>query len=239
MTDSFFGESEWGRSFVCGWVPRREGVLRLAERLKAMAVALEGIQPGLGRLWPQFAARSLRPDDPGYLLDCPVEDLARLLDRRARSAPPQLPAPVGRDGYQVALASRREDAMSMSCGANIWVDSDRYALDEPVRLSIDHDSPIWRSAEMARRILLGLVDAWDAEWATAGTVIHLGLDEGGALIAQRQPWMAWVATGHEAPALRVRDAGAPLDVQAVRDGLMSTWAWPPELPQPPKPRLSE
>ena len=92
---------------------------------------------------------------------------------------------------------------------------------------------------MARRILLGLVDAWDAEWATAGTVIHLGLDEGRALIAQRQPWMAWVATGHEAPALRVRDAGAPLDVQAVRDGLMSTWAWPPELPQPPKPRLSE
>lgn len=238
MTDPFVGESEWGRCFVFGWTSRREGVLRLAARLKAMALALEDFQPGFGRLWPQFEARSLRPDDPGFLLDCPVEDLARLLDRRARSGPPRLPAPVGPEGYRVALAGLPDDGLGSLHGANIWVDCECFDIDEPVHMSTSYDSPIWRNAEMAQRLLLALVDVWDAEWAIVGTSINLGLDGRGALISEEKPWMSWVASGHRVPDYQVEDAGAPLDVQAVRGGVISTWTWPPNIPEPPEPGRS-
>lgn len=221
------------RRFLCGWAPRREGVLAVASRLQAMAARLESIEPGLGQLWPQFEMRGIRPADPGPLLALSEEDLARLIDRRGRADPPAPPAPVSAGGYQVSLAGLRGGRIGVGYGGNIWVESSLYSLEQPVRLSFDIDDPIWRSPETARRILFALVDAWSAHWAAATAFVGLGVRDDGESMAETRPWMAWAATGHQVPKHWVSDGGKPIDVRSEQGGRLRTWFWPPTYPRPP------
>lgn len=227
------------RWFACGWAPRQEGVLKVASRLRSMAAGFETIEPGLGRLWPQFEARRLRPGDPGPLTDLSNEELAQLIDRCARPDPPSLPAPVGPSGYSFALGGAREKAVGVSYGGNIWVESSGYALDEPVRFRLGNDSPVWRDVEKARRLLFTLVDAWDADWAAATAHVSLGFRADGESISEMRPWMAWAASGHNVPQSWVVDAGVPVDVRHEHGGQMSMWSWPPARDWTSAPRTSE
>lgn len=225
-------EPEESRWFACGCAPRQEGVLKVAARLRSMAAGLDAIEPGLGPFWPQFEPRRLRPSDPGPLTALSDEELARLIDRRARADPPAFPAPVGPGGYHFALGTGRKRGDGVACGGSVWVENLRYQSEESVRITIGVDSAVWRSAETTRRILFLLVGAWAADWATATAHISLGLQKNGVLVAEMRPWMAWVGPGRHLPDSWVEDAGPPNEVRAERSGRLSTWPWPPTLDRP-------
>src|ERR1051325_1018684 len=96
---TFLNEHHSTRSFDCGWRPRQEDSEAIARRVQRMAAALSAVDDELGQLWPQFEARAIRASDPGPVLDLSTVDLGRLIDRRGRFDPPQLPAPCGPTGY--------------------------------------------------------------------------------------------------------------------------------------------
>jgi hypothetical protein len=98
-----FGDEtdQWRRWFTSGWGPRAETAEEIARQLQVLARELRRCEPDLSPLWLQFSSRATRPTDPGRLDEMDLDDLARLIDRRCRFDPPQLPAPVGPWGYSL------------------------------------------------------------------------------------------------------------------------------------------
>lgn len=228
----YFDEAHETRWFSCGWTPRQEGARVMASRLRSLAAKFEAVEPILGRLWPQLKARPLRASDPGPLLAMADEELADLIDRRARFDPPAFPAPVGPGGYSLPLSSGRKGGDGVAFGGSVHFDSLKYKLQEPVLFELGNESPVWQSAEMARGLLFALVEALGAQWAAAITMAHLGMREDGEGISERRPWMCWAASGHPIPSDWTLDVGAPIDVRQEHGGQTSIWPWPPVYDRP-------
>jgi len=171
MTDRFGSEPERvHRHYQCGWAPRSETVADLARRLQGFEAALEQIEPAYGELWPLFAARAIRPGrDPGPLRAIPQDELARLLDRRARFDPPQLPAPVGPKGYNVVVSANR-NAFDVR-GVSITVTASDHGDWRPangVKVRFHPDGAPRQGVDNGVRALDAVIDAFEPDWAWAG-----------------------------------------------------------------------
>src|SRR6478736_5115887 len=79
----------------------------IAERTKEFVRRVSLVEPTLAEVRPILAARAFRPGDPGPVLEMTADQLAELIDRRARFDPPRRPAPVGPDGYSVVFGPNR------------------------------------------------------------------------------------------------------------------------------------
>ena len=176
------------RSFLAGWPGRLENALQVAERVHALASRLAEIGPSYGQLWPLMESRRLRPSDPGPVLEMSTEELGRLIDRRGRFDLPALPAPVGEEGYSFSLVGYGDPSAPRTHGVAVRAGAYRASADNEVRLTFGNTCPIWRDAEQALRVLHGLVDTFDASWATAFAFI--AEPDGGG---RDRPWLAWTA----------------------------------------------
>lgn len=188
-TDLEFDPISESYSFLWGWPSRAESAESLATRLQRMARLLADVEPAYGDLWPRFGARGLRPTDPGPLLALSVDDLATLIDRRARFNPPQRPAPVGSGGYWVLVSNNRRPRdplyVSLKAHAGDYTDNAENA----VELELNPNGPGWRSEQLMRRTFEGGLALWSAKW---GAVWHRKADD---VSVKQRPRLAWTADG--------------------------------------------
>ncbi len=216
----FADEIHYSRYFVCGWSARPETALSIARRTQDMARKLGRFDPRFTLLWPQFAARAIRPTDPGPVLNLSDEMLGDLIDRKARFDPPPFPAPVDPWGYSIALGGTPTSELR-DYGANVYAGrSQEPPLYNTVELEIDHDHAIWRDRDLALEALSILVEVWQAEW---GDVVGMPLG-GGAGDAFWRPLMTWSAVkGVPGPRLFM-DIGPPLEVRDHLGGELQVWS---------------
>jgi len=178
-----------------------------------MVRELGQIDPRLDFLWPQFAARAIRPTDPGPVLELSDETLGDLIDRRARFDPPPFPAPVDPWGYMLALGATPTSELR-DYSALVQAGS----LKEPplyneVKLDLDQHHAVWRSPDRAVSVLDVLVRSWEAEWAYAA-----GRPKGGCGDTFGRPLLIWSAVkGVSAPRAFI-DIGAPLELRDYLGG---------------------
>jgi hypothetical protein len=180
------------REFICGWSLRAETAEQVAMRIHRFARRLAEIEPRCGDLWPLFAARRLRRDDPGPVLNLSLTELAGLIDRRCRLNPPPPPAPVDPEGFLVTLAGHPDQWSGLVPGLNIWAGASRPPSENHVKLAADLESPLWRDEALGLFVLHALIDVWDAEWAAAYASIGW-IDEEGWALGRDRPWLAWTA----------------------------------------------
>lgn len=182
-----------GRAFVASW--RRshgEAAEVIARRLKATVERLSPLGILAEELRPWTESRALRASDP-TIVELAASDLGRLIDRRARFDPPQLPAPVSSTGYAIFCASRRApDDID-------WVHLDvRAAAFDPRSrnnfvLKLHGRNPVWGDEARAQMILAAVIELWEPDRAAVRTA---------AVLDQENPrpwwsryWMYWTKDG--------------------------------------------
>lgn len=189
-----------------------------------MVRELRRCEPELSPLWLQFSSRATRPTDPGRVDDLALEDLARLIDRRCRFDPPQLPAPVGPWGYSLYLGgppsldpTRRLD-VSIHAGAtnNAWPGNGCV-------LSFLPDAPVWQSAARGLAILRAVVQAWEPDGAGGYARPLPRDDEPHDPAPPVRPWLTWNRDGGDYEFYKFRDVGEPALVQSELGGLLRVW----------------
>jgi hypothetical protein len=186
MTDFPFSPLSESYSYLWGWPSRAEGAESVAVDLQRMAGLLADAEPAYGELWPLFGMKDLGPSDPGPILALSIDDLARLIDRRARFDPPQTPAPVGKDGYRALFSNNRRprDPLYASVVAHVGIYSESFA--NAVELQINPNGPGWQKDALVRRIFEDGLALWRAEW---GAVWHRCAADG----LKQWPRLAWTA----------------------------------------------
>lgn len=213
--------------FQCGWGPRPESAGEVANRLLELNRRLAAIEPGHGELWPLLAARRIRPGvDPGPILQMCAEDIAKLIDRRARYEAPQLPAPVNDEGYRIDLVAlhgyRDERDFGLTLRAGAYADGEeRNGLD--VKYHPKHR--IWRDPELRQLLIVAFVEVLQPDWACAAK--RVGRDE--SYQAWYSPWLVWVAPGSEAPRWMMGRSGPPSATWAAFGGEFRSWPEPMHL----------
>lgn len=221
-----FGDEtkQWRRWFNAGWAPRAETAEEIARRVQVMARELRRCEPDLSPLWLRFSSRATRPTDPGRVDDLDMEDLARLIDRRCRFDPPQLPAPVGPWGYSLYLGgppsldpARRLD-VSIYAGAtnNAWPGNGCV-------LNFLTEAPIWQTTERGLAILRAVVQAWEPDGAGGYACPPPRDDEPHDPAPPVRPWLTWNRDGGDYEFYKFRDVGEPPLVQSELGGLLRVW----------------
>jgi len=214
-----------GRWFNCGWGPRAESAEDIARRLQAMARDLRQVAPAQSPLWPQIEMRAIRPTDPGPVHEMSVEDLGRLIDRRARFDPPQLPAPVGPWGYSLVLGGQPNPDPSLRLGASLWAGGVKPDAGNRCVLHLHLSSPVWRDAETGLAMLRALIRAWSPDWAAALASLKRTDEEERSGVVKRpcRPWLAWRKDGGQSVPYEYIDIGGPAVTQAEFGGQLAIW----------------
>jgi hypothetical protein len=214
------------RWFNCGWEPRAETALEIAQRLQTMARYIRQAQPELNPLWPYFSSRAIRMTDPGPVDEMAVEDLGRLIDRRARFDPPQLPAPVGPWGYSIELAGPPSPNRALRLGASINAGSVRN--DWPGNrciVNLHVDAPVWRDPETGLALLRALVKAWEPDGAGAYARFQSPGEAARDWVWGRvRPWLTWERIGAEPSSYEFVGVGNPALVQQEMGGELKVWS---------------
>lgn len=188
-----------------------------------MASALIEVDEELGRLWPQFEPRAIRATDPGPVLHLSTAELGRLIDRRGRFDPPQLPAPCGPRGFSFVLVGnvlpvqRRQEV-----GFILHAGSSEATFENSVDFTLYNASGIWRDIGAGVRVLDAIVDAWDTDWALAeGTVFDDATDR-----MWLRPWMKWVREGQAMHAILLSRTEVPPQGETTTHGGGELVVWP-------------
>jgi hypothetical protein len=217
----FCDEEHFSRKIECGWRSRPEDAEGIASRVQRMASALLAVDAKLGRLWPQFEMRAIRATDPGPVLELSATDLGRLIDRRGRFDPPQLPAPCGPNGYSFGLVGNvRPLVQWRRIDFGVRVGSINENFENTVRLSLYNRSEIWCDVDAGVRVVDALTDSWDADWCSAAGSVYDATDH-----RRVRHWLLWVR-GEEG--LRTFERRSPpppggAEQAAHRRGVLSTW----------------
>jgi len=210
--------SRFGPWYRSGWSPRPESAEEIAARVQAMARGLDQAEPAFGGLWAGFDVRALRPSDPGPVQEMSKEDLGRLIDRRGRFDPPQLPMPVGPDGYSFSVVSQRGTEGFVR--SNIRAGSRRPGTRNTVDFEFGRDCAIWRDVERGAAVLRVLVDAWSPEWVVAADTI---VPEDPDAPLEFRPWLAWRQRAAPASPYWPEFANPPVIVRDEAGGELSIW----------------
>jgi hypothetical protein len=234
VTSRFAEETDHdGREFRCGWPLRAETAEEIAERIQRFARRLSEIEPRYGDLWPLFAPRRLRSDDPGPVLRLELAELAGLIDRKCRFDPPPPPAPVDPNGFVVTLAGHPDQWQGQVPGVSVWAGASQPPSDNHVTLRLDYASSVWTDEALGRFVVRALADAWEAEWAAAYASIGW-IDEEGWALSRHRPWLAWTAKPlHARPVppysraypypMPFEDAGPPSETRQEHGGELQIW----------------
>lgn len=218
---STFGDetNHFARSIDCYWSARAEDAYSVARRIAAMVTALATVDPGLQALWPILSRRGSRPTDPGPVLDLSEYDLGRAIDRKCRFDPPQLPEPVSEWGYSVMLATLDDvelpAAFTVHAGRTIEMEGNQ------VSIGLRDDASVWRNLEMAKALLGVLIEAWNADHASATAAIARSSPEGKM---EYRPWLLW--TKASAGPYRkhwLREMGPPDEQSEWLGGELQVW----------------
>lgn len=215
----FADETHYSRDFVCGWSARPESALSIARRVQRMTRELGRMDPRFTFLWPQFAARAIRPTDPGPVLDLSDETFGDLIDRKARFDPPPFPAPVDPWGYSLALGGTPTSELR-DYGANVYAGRWREPpFDNSVDLEIDQHHEIWRHRDQAVQVLGILIEVWQPDWGYAA-----GRPSDGACgDTYGRPLMTWSAEKGLAVPRAFLDVGPPLEIRDYLGGELQIW----------------
>jgi hypothetical protein len=201
----------------CGWEPRDEGPRELAARLRDLNLQMAEVEPEWRDLWPLLAARAIKPGrDPGPILDMATEDLASLIDRRARFDPPRYPAPVDPEGYRLLTTVLRNgyDPLEVHVSLSAAYGGAHVNGNELI-LEPNNRSPIWNDPDRARRLFLGMIFAMNPSW---GCVVA-SLASGPGF----RPWMVWSAPGADIPQRYLQAEMLPAEVQPHLGGELRVW----------------
>lgn len=193
----------WFRNFKVTWVMRSETSVEIAGRIQRLVEGLGRIEPAWAQIWPHFDYRAVRDHEP-HVLQFSVEDLGRVIDRRFRFDPPQLPSPVSEEGYFIFLGTQRADEPGSlgldlragACRTSEWANA--------MNMSPNEASPIWRSQARGVAVLRTLVETFEATSVLAGAGYRDGREG-------RRPWLSWARPGFSSPWLRTTERpGRPL-----------------------------
>lgn len=219
-----FGRDDrhYSRQFNSGWGARAATAADIAKSVQALCGVLAELQPDHRDIWPLFEMRAIKPGrDPGPIMEISPDDLARLIDRKARFDPPQLPAPVSSEGYSLVISSRNSldhpRHIGLSVSAGVYGEGVHW---NGVEVKHHIDNPIWQDRSAALRVIEALVDAFAPDWVCANAFVfaQVANDQG-----HREPWMAWSAPGHETPAYWTEHGGEPFEITAAFDGELRLW----------------
>jgi hypothetical protein len=220
---TFFGEDHYSRSFDCGWRPRHDDAEAIARRIHRMASALLEVDEKLGRLWPQFEPRAIRPTDPGPVLQLSTADLGRLIDRRGRFDPPPLPAACGPKGYSFVLVGNvLPRVRGQEVGFIVHAGSVDEGFENSVELMLDNGSEIWRDVGAGVKVLEALRDAWDADWVLSTGSVHEDATDRMWL----RPWLKWVRDGQAVQAILLSRTEIPPNGETTTHGEGELVIWP-------------
>jgi hypothetical protein len=213
--------------FQCGWGPRAETATEVARRVQALNAPLAEIEPAHREIWPLFAARAIRPgSDPGPVLDMAVEDLAAVIERKARFDPPRPPAPVGDTGYNLILSANRTglDPLTVGISLHAGAYNTGHAWNGG-RVDYHASHPIWRDPVLGLRVLGALIESLEPDWACAATVVDVGTDPHVSYPEDRhgRSWFAWTAPGRETPEFWLRANGPPAEQREALGGVLRFW----------------
>jgi len=203
--------------FKFGWETRSEGPPEMARRLQMLNRQMMEIEPEWRDLWPLFAARAIKPGrDPGPILDLTPEDLAHLIDRRARYDPPPYPSPIDREGYSLLTTVLRNgyDPLGVTVRFSTAYEGARLN-DNEVDLEPNVASPLWEDLDRALQLFLGGIEATSATWAL--NVAFMGPE-----IPYRQ-LMVWTAEGAKAPSKFANGVTSPSEVRPHLGGELRIW----------------
>lgn len=210
----------------CGWGPRAETAEEIAGRLQAFVRSLSRIQPDLNPLWLQQSRRDIRSDDPGRVDQISREELARLIDRRARFDPPQLPAPVGPEGYAIRLSGPPTTDPARHLHVSVYAGRTECAFQGNVCVvDLDVLAPIWRDADQGAALIEAMVDAWTPDWA-CGWASFPTTDElvaAGAIQRSARPWIVWKRDAGVPDPYEFVDLGPPAVTREVASGQLCVW----------------
>lgn len=216
--------NHFARNLDCGWGARTESAEEVALRLRRTACDIRRIEPALSPVWPAFSSRAIRPSDPGPVDELPVEDLGRLIDRRARCDPPQLPAPVGPTGYDLTLAGLPSVERRWRLDPHLRAGSVAPELPNGWYLRPNLDCPVWEDADRGVALLRSLVRAWEPDWALASASIQRPPDDrDGRVSWPCRPWLAWRKNGGPPVPYEFLDIGEPSVVRAELGGELRIW----------------
>lgn len=179
-------------SYLWGWPSRAESAGSIAARLQQMARLLAEAEPAYGELWP-FGVRA---SAPGPVLTLDLQDLARLIERRARFDPPQMPKPASAEGYYLALVNNRRGPDPLYARLRVQAGIYRGAGRNSVELEVQPNGPGWQDGEFARRLFESAIGIWDARWAT---IWHRRADDERVWQWPRLAWAAERLTAQAVP----------------------------------------
>ncbi|MBX3482477.1 hypothetical protein [Phenylobacterium sp.] len=220
---TFGHEAEhYARDFACGWGLRAETAVDVAGRVLSLCRSLAELQPDHRDIWPMFAMRAIKPGrDPGPIVDLPPDDLALLIDRKARYDPPQLPAPVGPEGYDLVISARlpppHPRSLGISVSAGVYGEG---AHRNEVEVDYHLENPIWQDASTGLKVVEALIEAFDPEWVCASAFIQPRDEEGQG---HHRPWIAWRARGSDVPPYLIERGGSPSEVRQAFGGELRLW----------------
>lgn len=218
---------------------RTRARLRVPRRALSYSTAgLATAEPEYGELWSFFGRRPQRPGDPGPVRALSVEDLATLIDRRARFDPPQRPAPVGPAGYSVLVGNHRRPSDPLYLSLTVRAGAYRDSSDNSVEIEINPNGPAWQNEGVMRRIFEGGVPLWSAEW---GAVWHRRADEDRLRQWPRLAWTADRFRSHSVPPyvweypfpFPFEEPAAVGSPHPQLGGELEAWDWPPRTSPPP------
>jgi hypothetical protein len=206
--------------FYCEWGPRGACAWGLAERLQTLAATLHDLEPAYGDL--RLVLQS-HPFNGPPLLGTPTEDLATVIDRRARFDPPPLPAPVGLDGYSVGLVADRAAFDPLSISVRLHAGAARPESTNSARLDIHAQSPVWADQRRRLALLDTLLKVFDPQWAYAGVAIPAEPIPG-----VRQRYQVSVSLTWRRPDATLYEGLVPAGSEAVvtplRGGDLTSWS---------------
>lgn len=216
--------SQWHRWFNYNWGPRAETAEEIAQRLQAMARDFRRDEPDLSPLWLQFSSRATRPTDLERVDELAIEDLSRLIDRRGRFDPPQLPAPVGPMGYSLLLGGppSTDPARRLDISIRAGRTEDAWPGNGGV-LNFLTDAPVWQDAERGLAILRAVVRAWEPDRAGAYARRPQRDDEPYDSSPPVRPWLTWKRHGADYQFYEFTDVGLPTLVQSEFGGELRVW----------------
>lgn len=225
-----------GRKVIACWRGgRAESAESIAVRLQTTVQRLAPLGLQALELRPWTERRLIRASDP-TVMDLSIADLGRLIDRKGRFDPPQLPAHVSAGGYSLLLSSTQPDGELDRIRLMFHAGQLDPGHENHVRLNLHGRNPIWGDPVRCRELLRGLVEAWAPERAAIRTAGMFDHDDPHAWL--RRYWMYWSKV--EAASAKFPDCpppaqpgetvepwfGGQLEIWPQEGGLGAPGVWP-------------
>ena len=213
-------QDHFARDFVAAWPGRGLSARDLADICQRLARHLAWIDPVYGDVRLNLYPRPFRPSDPGPILDMSGDELAGLIDRRARFDPPRFPKPVSEDGYWLTLGPDRSGLDPRTISLFLRGGSYGEGAWDDLKVEPHIDSPIWQDVDLARNIIDDLIDITACHCVSASALITEGPR------GYRRPWMIWVAEGAGSPlpvSVQFSYETQPVEVTKHKGGVLKVW----------------